>query len=433
MGADVVNYLRSEGIQMQYTAPYTPQQNGVAERKNRTLIEMARCMLLDADLPYTFWAEAVNTANYIQNRVSTRATDTTPFEAWNGGRPATEHFQIFGAKCFVHVPAEKRQKLDDTAREMIFLGYDENSKAYRCYDQAARRLVISRDVRFQGIFEKSKSETVVSDETVNDNAKPDPGAKLEKGESEDEQDSPVETDEEDGDQPGPRRVSQRSNKGVPPRRLIDEIRTVSGEIQEPKSLSEALSSAQRDKWLEAMRSEMESLNRNDTWELRELPEGKSAVGCKWVYKLKRNGAGEIERYKARLVAQGFSQKFGTDYDQVFAPVARQMTFRALLALASREGHIVRHVDAKTAFLNGTLKETIFMKQPPGFENEDKRTSVCLLKKSLYGLKQAARSWNDAINAVLIEMNFDQSKADVCLYSRQADGERCCTKLLRYRN
>lgn len=132
IGKDVENLLISQGIQIHLTAGYSPQQNGVAERKNRTLVEMARCMLIDAKLPKTFWGEAITTANYIQNRVITRATNVTPYELWNQIKPNMTDIHIFGSKCFVHVPKEKRNKLDDTGIEMIFLGYDGNSKAFCC-------------------------------------------------------------------------------------------------------------------------------------------------------------------------------------------------------------------------------------------------------------------------------------------------------------
>lgn len=118
---NLVEYLAGQGIQIQYTTPYTPQQNDVAERKNRSLIEMARCMLLDADLSYIFWAEAANTANYLQNRLPTRAIDTTPYEKWFKSKAKVKHFQIFGLKCYVHVPAQRRQKLDKVANSMIFM------------------------------------------------------------------------------------------------------------------------------------------------------------------------------------------------------------------------------------------------------------------------------------------------------------------------
>lgn len=143
-----INYLKSQGIQMQLTAADCPQQNGKAERKNRTLMEMARCMLIDAGLPNSFWGEAIATANFIQNRVITRTTNTTPYERWNGTKPGINSFHIFGSKCFVHISPAKRGKLNDVAIEMNFLGYDDNSKAYRCYNAATRKVVVSRDVRF---------------------------------------------------------------------------------------------------------------------------------------------------------------------------------------------------------------------------------------------------------------------------------------------
>lgn len=399
-GEKVTSFLKSNGIQSQYTSPYTPQQNGVAERKNRTLIEMARCMLEEANLPRSFWGEAVSTANYLQNRLPTRAIETTPFEMWNKKKPAVAHCVPFGSKCYVHIPNEKRRKLDNTATQMVFVGYDENSKAYRCFDRSANKLVISRDVKFIDTVEISiskkekpkkrelslddQSENDVEFDSICDNSEEDSSGDIF---IEEQPDSSGDTSIEE--QPVfERRVSQRTTKGKPPKRYIDEINTVH-EIQEPKSYKEAITCEEKSKWIGAMQEEMKSLKSNGTWVICKLPNDRAAVGCKWVFKLKTNSAGVIVRYKARLVAQGYSQKFGTDYDQVFAPVAKQTTFRTLLALASKDNMMVRHIDAKTAFLNGHLKETIYMKQPPGFvEGEG---LVCLLKKSIYVLKQAAKA------------------------------------------
>lgn len=151
-----------------------------------------------------------------------------------------------------------------------------------------------------------------------------------------------------------------------------------------------MSRMDRDKWKVAMDDEINSLNINNTWELTELTDEKKPIGCKWVFKIKKDATGNPSRYKARLVAQGFSQKYGTDYDEVFAPVIRPTTFRTLLVIAGRENLIVKHVDAKTAFLNGELNEIIYMKQPIGYEVPNKEHMVCKLNKSLYGLKQAAK-------------------------------------------
>lgn len=139
-----------------------------------------------------------------------------------------------------------------------------------------------------------------------------------------------------------------------------------------------------------MQIEMESHECNNTWELIDLPTGRTAIDGKWVSKIKTSTDGEITRYKARFVARGFSQKYGEDYDEVFAPVVLHTTARILLSVAAQRNMLVHHLDVGTAFLNGKLNETIYMQQPEGFQCDD-ASKVCLLRKSIYGLKQAARS------------------------------------------
>lgn len=426
LAKDVQHYLENQGIKTQFTAPYCPEQNGVAERKNRTLIEMARCMLIDANLPNIFWDEAVNTANYIQNRIITKGANGIPFELWNGNKSGIDYFRIFGTKCFVFTPKEKRRKLDNTAKAMIFVGYDENSKAYRCYDSEQRKIVISRNVRFINVNPHANSEIYLDSKQLNETAN---------NEGIDDEISDISDyvgDSEDAemlmndmgnysfqDSPYGIRRSERQNKGVPPERY-EQLNI----IVEPKSLSDVLSSENKSEWIDAMDIEIQSMKKNDAWELCELPHDRKAIGSKWVYKAKFDSNGKVNKFKARLVAQGFSQKFGTDYDQIFAPVARQTTFRTLLSIASKENLFVRHIDAKSAFLNGELKETIYMKQPPGYESEENPNFVCHLKKSIYGLKQAANVWNNEIHTFLIKLNFEQSKNDSCLYSRRVMNDWC---------
>lgn len=165
--------------------------------------------------------------------------------------------------------------------------------------------------------------------------------------------------------------------------------------QEPK---------ERQKWWEAALSEIQSLVENGTFELVELPRGAKAIGSRWVFKVKRNADGSIERYKARLVAQGFSQRPGSDYHETFAPTPRWAALRAVLVLAAFEDLYLESVDISSAFLNGTLKETVFMRQPEGFE-EKGAGWVWRLKRSLYGLKQAGRVWHETLNERLEEMGF----------------------------
>jgi len=159
-------------------------------------------------------------------------------------------------------------------------------------------------------------------------------------------------------------------------------------MEEPSTYQEA---AENVEWVAAMDSEIQSICKNGTWELTELPSGHKPIGLKWVYKLKRNSVGEVIKHKARLVAKGYVQKHGVDFDEVFAPVVRLDTIRLLLALAANRGWQVHHLDVKSAFLNGELEEEVYVSQPEGYEQKEKEKMVLKLSKALYGLRQAPRA------------------------------------------
>ena len=171
-----------------------------------------------------------------------------------------------------------------------------------------------------------------------------------------------------------------------------------------------------------MKMEMKSLEENNVWDLVELPPERKTVGSKWVFKKKTGADDLVQRYKARLVAQGYTQKYGTDYDETFCPVVRQESLRLLIALSVQRGLKLHQVDVTTAFLNGTLEEEVFMKQPEGFEVRGKEHLVCRLKKSIYGLKQSPRCWNTALDNNLKELGFTQSQNDPCIYYKDIGGE-----------
>lgn len=413
---DIQVFLRKEGIEWEVTAPYTPQQNGVAERKNRTLTEMARTMLSDGNLHNQYWGEAVRTACYLQNRLPSRSLEKTPFEHWYGTTPDLRHIRQFGCHCFVHIPDEKRRKLDFKAVKLIFIGYEEGSKAYRLLDVTTNLVTVSRDVKFleRDCSFKHSEHLNNSEESF---------VQLEGT----KQDLDTVTDQ-DGDgnvnkentHTQQRRISSRPNKGVPPERLI-QVMNVKHNVSRPEdpcNIEEAFSSPQSVEWQKAMTEELHSLEEMQTWSLTELPKNKQAIGCKWVFKTKLDAMGNVVKYRARLVAQGFSQKYGTDYDEVFAPVGKLATFRTLLTLASYKKLKVHHFDIKTAFLNGKLNEEIYMKQPPGFISTETAKLVCKLHRSIYGLKQSARVWNEHLNTVLEDEGFQRGKADTCLYSKK---------------
>ena len=173
----------------------------------------------------------------------------------------------------------------------------------------------------------------------------------------------------------------------------------------PVTLEKARKCPNWDKWKHAMDEEMATLRKMNTWELADLPKDRKPISCRWVFALKRNASGEIVKYKARLVARGFSQEYGINYKETFAPVIRLDALRVILALAAIHGWDMQQLDIKGAYLNGELKETIFMIQPP--EYDDGTGKVLLLLHSLYGLKQSGRAWYHKFREVLLRHGFEQ--------------------------
>jgi hypothetical protein len=183
---------------------------------------------------------------------------------------------------------------------------------------------------------------------------------------------------------------------------------------QPTSFKEA---AKEPHWVQAMNQEIDSIEKNKTWDLVDLPRHKKSIGVKWVYKTKLNEKGQIEKHKARLVAKGFSQQPGIDYGETFSPVARLDTVRTLLAIAAQHKWKVYQMDVKSTFLNGILEEEVYVDQPPGFEVKEKPTKVYRLKKALYGLKQAPRAWYNRIDTYLIKSGFSRSQNEPTLYTK----------------
>ena len=184
---------------------------------------------------------------------------------------------------------------------------------------------------------------------------------------------------------------------------------------EPTTVQEALSSSDAVQWRDAIAAELKSIVANKVYSLTELPPGRKAIGCKWVFKIKRGADGSIERYKARLVAKGFSQTEGVDFSETYAPVAKFNSIRALLAIAAAEGYTVQQMDVKTAFLNGELEEEIYMQQPEGTAKPGEEHLVWRLHRALYGLKQAPRVWYRRLDQQLTEMGFERCDADYSVY------------------
>ena len=429
LNTELDSYYRSKGVVHQTTAPYTPEQNGAAERFNRTLMERVRAMLLDAKLEKELWAEAAVTANYIKNRSPSSSSTQTPWELFYGRKPDVSNMRVFGAKAYVHVPKQLRYKLDPLSQAGTFLGYEPNSKAYRVLLEDGKMLV-SRNVTFDEVRPTTKAS---EDPELSDSA----GSMEEASETSDQEDEEQEqASSEEATQADPSmeastsgihaQQADQSRYPARERRQPKEWYKVQAhtaqatELDEPQTYEEALRSPDASQWRLAMDEEIASLQANGTWDLEEPPDGVKPIPVKWVFKIKRDAAGNIERYKARLVAKGFMQKEGIDFNEVFAPVSKHTTLRTLLALTAAEDLELHQLDIKTAFLNGELEETIYMKQAEGYE-EGPPDTACHLRKSLYGLRQAPRAWNTRLKKELEQMSFKASDSDAGLYIAQHKG------------
>ena len=462
-------FCTEKGISREFTNAYTPEQNGVSERLNRTIIEAVRSMLIHSNLTPDFWAEAVQTAVYVQNRVPTSAlgNEITPYECWFGRKPDISNLRVFGCICYYHVPDERRKKLDPKARKAIFLGYPEGVKGYKVMDVESGKFVKTRNIRFHEeefrMSEKHDSNmkfteklVVFPDDSTEENidAVRDAIAVPPVVEEVRDEVPPVHTNNVNNDAgttvnpPHTNPVGavhetyektflesvknieeKRSRK--PPSRLIEEsnitelcknieknmcfsAESLIADIDEPRSLKNALESENAKEWKAAMDKEYQSLLENETWDLVRRPEGVNVVNNRWVFKIKRKPDGSIDRFKARLVAQGFSQTHGVDYEEVFSPVARSESIRSLLALGNTFDLEIHQMDVCTAFLNGELDCDVYMEQPKGYSNGDP-DMVCKLKKGLYGLKQASRCWNKTLDDYMKSRDYRVCSADGCVY------------------
>jgi len=452
------NYLKQKGISHQTTCVYTPQQNGVSERKNRHLLEITRVLLFQSKIPKTFWSDAVLTATYLINRLpSMNLNYKSPLEILYKRKIIIDHLRVFGCVCYVH--NNKRDKLDYTSIKAIFLGYSTQKKGYKCYDPKNKKYYISRDVTFQ------ENETYFKEIEKEISAQEPPNISI-SSQINDSQDNEIiiinEGEHEIGDisqsqeienehsQAQEENEDQESNEGIDegiplrrsnrvpqtPIRLQDYVtykvrypienfisyKNITPEYKvflasienqkEPNNFEEAVN---QPIWCEAMKEELDALEKNNTWKIMQLPQGKKPVGCKWVYKLKYNSDGTVERYKARLVAKGYTQTYGIDYQETFAPVAKMNTVRILFSIAVNQNWTLYQLDVRNAFLQGTLDEEVYMALPPGHEKEGDATVVCKLNKSIYGLKQSPRAWYEKLSSYLISCNFQISSADHSLF------------------
>ncbi|GJR94066.1 retrovirus-related pol polyprotein from transposon TNT 1-94 [Tanacetum coccineum] len=411
-------FYNANGITHNFLAPRTPQSNGVVERKNMTLQEMSRTMLNEQSLPQKFWCNAVDTSTYILNRILIRTIlGKTPYEILRGRKPTLDYFRVFGSKCFILNTKDYLTKFDPKSYEGVFLGYSQNSKAYIILNKHTRKIEESLNVTFDETPPPSKTSPLVDDDLDEEEAI----REIEKKNLENVvEDETLEIDEI---------VNIKESRNHPLENVIGNLnqRTLRSQAQnqsnfycfistiEPKNVNEALGD---ESWIVAMQEELNQFIANDVWELVPQPKNMTIIGTKWVFRNKLDENGVVSRNKARLVAQGYNQQEGIDYDETYAPVARLESIRILLAYACALDFKLFQMDVKSAFLNGFINEEVYVAQPPGFIDFEKPDHVYKLKKALYGLKQAPKAWYDRLKAFLIKHEYKMGIVDNTLFTKK---------------
>ncbi|KAL4284208.1 hypothetical protein GQ457_16G017900 [Hibiscus cannabinus] len=348
LSQDFDELLKESGIVSYLTPPGTPQWNGVSERRNRTFLDMVRSMMSHTDLPTSFWGYALETAAFTLNRVPSKSVQKTPHEMWTGRHPNMSFMKIWGCKAYVK--HQMSTKLEPKSEKCTFVGYPKETKGYYFYNE--NKVFVART----GVF--------LEKEFLTNNEK---GRNIELKEVQQEQVI----------EPKPERYGFL---------VTTHGDVILVDIDEPKTYQEAVASPDSEKWLEAMRTEMDSMSENQT-------------------------------YKGRLVAKGFRQIHGVDYDETFSPVAMFKSIRILLVVAAFHDYEIWQMDVKISFLNGKLEEDVYLTQPEGSVTSKNARKVCKLQRSIYGLKQASRSWNLHFNEAIQEFGFIRNEDEPCVYKK----------------
>ncbi|PIL29731.1 transcription factor [Ganoderma sinense ZZ0214-1] len=412
---EFITYLESRSMKPDTTVHDTPEQNGIAECTNCMLAEHAHAMLVNSGLPQYLWPYALLHSTWLKNRTSTRVLDgKTPYEVRYGEKPDLRGLKPFGAKVWVHL--EHAPKMQLKAVEGCFVGYAENEKGYLVYWPGRNKVSTERNVHFV-----IKPEPLVAAEDVqlkgarNEVVQPSSSA------SEMSPTTPEPTPAEN-EPSQPSETSDSIEKTPQTGGSTASLPAAAAPTDSPSSLppSPTRPSATVENWQCAIDAEYKNLCHHDVFDLVEPPPDANIIGSKLVFRVKHNAEGAVSGFKARLVAQGFSQVPSRDYhdDETFAPMSRLPSICTILALAAQHDWELRQMDIKSTYLNGTLEETVYMHQPPGFSMPEQSHLVCRLKKTLYGLKQAGRGWYKTLTAAMLQMGFTRCVADHAVFYKR---------------
>nr|GEV74428.1 hypothetical protein [Tanacetum cinerariifolium] len=465
------NFCSKKGIKREFNNARTPQQNGVAERRNRTLIEAARTMFADAKLPVTFWAKAVNIACYVQNRVLVnKSQNKTPYELFNGRTPAIGFLKPFGCHVMILNTLDHLGKFEAKGDEGYFIGYSMSSKAFKVFNKRIKRVEENLHVDFleNKLIEKGAGPNWLFDiDSLTSSINYVPvvvAAHLESSIS-NAQDactadapessenfnptatstnpsadhmetlavetliptvsSPISTDCLNDSlklSSDTRLISKRvtSQDDTP---SLDNILTLTNRFEDILGVTTNTDESNR---VEADLGNMEyniSASPTPTFRIhKDHPKRVRPIGIKWVLKNKKDERGIVIKKKSRLVAQEHTQEEWIDYDEVFTPAARIEAIRLFLAYASFIGFTVYQMDVKSAFLYGTIDEEVYVMQPPGFQDLMFPARVYKVEKAMYGLHQAPRAWYGTLSKYLLTNGFQRGIIDQTLFIRRQKGD-----------
>nr|GEW37401.1 hypothetical protein [Tanacetum cinerariifolium] len=468
------SYFASKYILHQMSVARTPKQNGVVKRQNRTLVEAARTMLSAAKVPLFFWAEAIATSFFTQKRsLVIPRHEKKPYHIINDRKPSVKFFYIFGTLCYIVKDGENLYKMKGKGDACIFVGYSTQSRAYRIFNKRTRVIVETIHVNFDELPQMA-SDHVSSDprpesgfaicpmfdELLNRSSKV-----VSKSSAVTTADAPNQHQQQ-GTTPLNNQITPdptcqilthaptvASTENITQAEIIKEYAQVENDelinifctpIQDRgETSSRHVDSSNmhtfyqhhpsehrwtKDHPLEqvignpSQSEELYQFDRLDVWELVDRPLCKNVINMKWLWKNKRDEENTVIRNKSRLVAKGYAQKEGVDFEESFTPVARLEGVRLFIAYAAHKSFMVYQMDVKTAFLYGPLKEEVYVNQPDGFIDPYHPDKVYRLKKALYGLKQAPRVWYDELSNFLVSKGFSKGSIDPTLFITKLRGD-----------
>ena len=440
LSEDFTRYLDSQGTIRRLTVHDTPQQNGVAERAHQTLLRGVRIALLTSGLPKNLWFEALRYTEYWYNRLPKKILNMeTPYKKRYSKDYEYKSLIKFGQNCILR--KEKTSKLDNRGIYARWLSIDEDSKGHRVYH--SQKVSVERNVQFIDDSRLDSSRTAGENNKINNNSKEITNQRIKENKQSNTDASDAIRNNINEDQNRirnntnePRRSTRNKTLTKRARGLnFDEETNIAIYISEfneylnevlgdPVSLKEIYNRSDKWEWIKAIHAELTMLMKRRTWEFAAPPKDKNIIGTKFVFKIKRLANGEVSKYKARLVVQGFAQREGEDFysNDLYAPTCKLTTVRLMLVWAAYNDYEIHQVDVKSAYLYGELVEgeEIYVKPPPGNFIKVPEGNVLKLRKALYGLKQAGRRWYKTFENILKHIGFRRSYFDNAVFFQRKD-------------